>query len=216
MANYLVNKEQNPAQGSTPTYSPGPAPEGTGYQLWLAAFSGQVAKVQALCERWGGHGEVISWANPDNGGWTPLHAAYGSPQMTAILLSTPGCEVNKGDNNGETPLWKAAYWGKPETVQALLKAPGIDLNKAPTGGRYIGKSPLTIARDMDAEGWEGCQEVVRLLEGAGAVATPAPASSGETKGGTKKRKSTKKSKKTTKKNSKKKKSSYKRFTKKTK
>ena len=143
-----------------------------------------MAQVQALCERWGGHGEVINWASPRDGS-TPLHEAYRSPQCTDILLSTPGCDVNKGDWDGQTPLWDAAYYGKPETVQALLAAPGIDLNKAPTGGdkRYIGKSPLTIARKMAAEGkqsWEkseeqaarrreACQEVVWLLEGAGAV-----------------------------------------------
>jgi ankyrin repeat protein len=101
----------------------------------------------------------------------------------AILVSTPGCEVNKGDNDGWTPLWLAAFNGYPETVQALLAAPGIDLNKAPTGvdKRHIGKSPLTIAREEAAGGrksWETeeqaaerrkrCQEVVRLLEGAGA------------------------------------------------
>ena len=123
--------------------------------------------MQALCERWGGHGEVINWANPDYGS-TPLHAAYRSPQCTAILLSTPGCEVNKGDKHGRTPLCWAAINGQPETVQALLAAPGIDLNKAPTGGWAKGKSPLTIAREEAAKGREGCREVVRLLEGAGA------------------------------------------------
>ena len=166
----------------TPTQPPGPAPEGTGMQLWHAAYKGQVDQVQALCERWGGDGQVINWASPRDDGRTPLHEAYRSPQCTAILLSTPGCDVNKGDWDGQTPLWDAAYYGKPETVQALLAAPGIDLNKAPTGGdkRYIGKSPLTIARERAAEGrkeWESmeqaarrreaCQEVVWLLEGRG-------------------------------------------------
>jgi hypothetical protein len=156
---------------ATPAPSQGPAPEGTGKQLWRAANSGQVAQVQALCERWGGHGEVINWAHPDNYGSTPLHAACDSPQCTAILLSTPGCEVNKGDNYGSTPLWGAALNGEPETVQALLAKPGIDLNKAPTGGRemFRGKSPLAIAQERAAMGeWysEGCQEVATLLEKA--------------------------------------------------
>ena len=155
-----------PAPAPAPPRPPGPAPEGTGRQLWEAASRGQVDQVQALCERWGGHGEVISWAHPIFG-LTPLHKAYRSPQCTAILLSTPGCDVNKGTNDGQTPLWLAAYYGFPETVQALLAAPGIDINKAPTGGEEecIGKSPLIIAREGAARGRGGCQEVVRLLEG---------------------------------------------------
>jgi ankyrin repeat protein len=133
--------------------------------------------VQALCERWGGDREVINWAHPGYGGTTPLNAAWDSPEITAILLGTPSCEVNKGDNDGKTPLWRAALNGQPETVQALLAAPGIDLNKAPYGGVYYvggsmrpakGKSPLTISREKAAESEEGYQDIVRLLERAGA------------------------------------------------
>lgn len=198
-----------------------PAPEGTGRQLWYAADSGQVAQVQALCERWGGHGQVINWANPDDNGQTPLHATCDSdsPQCTAILVSTRGIDVNKGDNDGFTPLWYAAYNGLPETVQALLADKDIDLNKAPTVGNYLdsnnishsalGKSPLVIAKDNPL-GKGGCEAVVTLLE--------APPGGGATSGGKKNTKKSKKIKKNQEKSrkTKKTKSSYKRLTKKTK
>ena len=167
----VLDRAPVPAPAPAPAHPPGPAPEGTGRLLWVAAMYWQVDQVQALCEKWGGDEQVINWANPDRDGQTPLYMARDSPQMTAILLSTPGCDVNKGTNSGRTPLWWAASNCCPETVQALLAAPGIDLNKAPTEGGECceGKSPLTMAREGAA--WEerkSCQEVVRLLEGAGA------------------------------------------------
>jgi len=146
----------------------------------------EVDQLQALCERWGGHGEVINWANPEEDDSTPLHvgvqvSSIANPKSVAILLSTPGCEVNKGDKYGKTPLWWAIDYGLPKTVQALLAAPGIDLNKAPNGGYACnGKSPLTFARESafaiafgnrpELQDFvrQQRQEVVRLLVEAGA------------------------------------------------
>jgi len=172
-----------PAPALEPESQPAPAPMGTGSKLWNAASAGDVAQVQELCEMWSGHDEVINWAHPNFNDETPLHAAHASPRCATILLKTLGINVNKGDAYGKTPLWKAAFWCKLQTVEVLLTAPGIDLNKAPTGGDYKGKSPLTIARERVAEGFGGCNEVVRLLEGAAAAAeansapalTPSPA-----------------------------------------
>lgn len=163
-----------------------------GQMLYVAAHNGQADKVKALCERWEGDGEVINWAHPYTGN-TPLYdAAYSIPECMDILLSTKGIDVNKGNKDGMTPLWKAAYMGEPETVQALLAAPGIDLNKAPTGGwkGNIGKSPLTIARENPGR-MNGCKEVVRLLEAAGAK----PSKGGKIK--TRKNKRSKKNKRKT-------------------
>jgi hypothetical protein len=179
------------------------APEGTGRQLYDAVYNKQLDQVRTLCERWAGHGEVISWANPYTGD-TPLHAARDSPQCATILLSTPGIDVNKGDRHGWTPLFYAAYFGNPKTAKALLAAPGIDINKAATGEGLEGKSPLTIAREMATAGklWEdsekeaaerrkACQEVVRLLEAAEAK----PSKGGKIK--TRKNKRSKKNKRKT-------------------
>ena len=148
-----------------PPVPPPPAKEGC-RELWDAVYNEQVDQVQALCERWGGNGEVISWANPEFDGVTPLHKA--NPLCAAVLVSTPGCDVNKADKDGWTPLWGAACDGNLEKFQVLLAAPGIDLNKAPTAGWGSGRSPLNIARGM-AEGGRGqCKEVASLLEAAGA------------------------------------------------
>jgi len=158
-------------------------PEPAGHQLYWAVANGDVDQLQALCSRWSGQGDHLNWSHPEDNGLTPLHKACDSPQCTAILLSTPGIDVNKGTNHGWTPLWWAAHNGYPETVQALLAAPGkdetgkdrppldppLDLNKAPTEGGWEGRSPLTIAKENHLER-EGCQEVVRLLEAAGALA----------------------------------------------
>jgi len=183
--------------------APAPALEETGRQLFKAAAYGEVAEVRTLCERWAGHGEVISWANPVSGS-TPLHEAHRSPEITAILLGTPGIDVNKATKHGLTPLFYAAYFGNPKTAKALLAAPGIDINKAATGEGLEGKSPLTIAREMATAGklWEdsekeaaerrkACQEVVRLLEAAEAK----PSKGGKIK--TRKNKRSKKNKRKT-------------------
>jgi len=132
---------------SPPPARPAP-PDSTGMLLWVAVNAKAVEYVRALCRDMSGQWDVLNWANPGNNGYTPLHVANDNPQCTALLLSTPGIDVNKVDNDGQTPLWLAAYNGQPETVQALLAAPGIDVNRAPRGMSWSGMSPLTIAREM--------------------------------------------------------------------
>jgi len=170
-----------------PKVHPAPKVEDKEQQLLLAAFNNREEVVKTLLDEWKKKdddvSEVINRSDPSNlAGYTPLHLAsfyHNNPKMTKILVETKGIDVNKEDNAGRTPLWGAASRGHHQAVKELLAAPGIDLNKAPTGGYsgYIGKSPLTIAREEAAKGRKGCQEVVKLLE---------------KRGGAKKRKSIKK------------------------
>jgi len=153
--------------GGAAAGSGAPATESTRKRLYEMASGRQVDQLRAMCRHWSGHGEVLNWANPLNVGNTPLHMAVDSPECTAILVSTPGTDANKADHDGWTPLWCAAINGQAKTVKALLAAPGIGINQAPTRGGVKGKSPLTIARE-NPKCKEGCQEVVGLLEGAGA------------------------------------------------
>jgi ankyrin repeat protein len=198
-----------------------------GKNLWVAVNKKNVDEVRKLCAEWGDNAEVINWAKSKQG-TTPLHMAYDKPDITNILLGTASIDVNKVDDFGVTPLWKAAYNGYPKTVRFLLDAPSIDLNKAPTtnwpGGMHQGKSPLTIAQEMGNENKyysNGCKEVVTLLNNAGALSLPVTstgnlgdgannnadaAASGE-KGGKKKTRKSKKNKRKSRKN----KSSYKRL-----
>jgi len=163
----------------TPDEDEGPP----GYQLYWAVGNNDEGQLQALCTTWKGNGDALNWSHPDDHGMTPLHMACMSPTCTTILVRTPGIDVNKRNEEGWTPLWWAAHNGYPETVQALLAAPGkdetgkdyppldppLDLNAAPTRGGWEDRSPLTIARENHLER-EGCLEVVRLLEAAGARA----------------------------------------------
>lgn len=197
MSRRSVNSpEENDSTWQEVRYEPS-APEGTGLKLWEATTRGDSMQVADLCQKWAGHGEVINWAHPDYNGSTPLHHVWAGPQITTILLGTPGIDVNKETNDGTTPLLMAAQLGEPETIQALLAAPGIDLNKASTGGPYIGKSPLTIAREKavgESFRREDHQEIARLLEAAGAKATT-PSKGGKIK--TRKNKRSKKNKRRT-------------------
>ena len=67
------------------------------------------------------------------------------------------------NNNGKSPLWRAAANGSTQSVRVLLSAKekGLDLNQKPTGGDDQGKTPLKIARERNKA------DVVALLEEAG-------------------------------------------------
>lgn len=82
----------------------------------------------------------------DLGGRTSLARIAGERQyetrnLLVCLLSTPGIDVNLGDDFGQTPLWIAAWAGNGHAVEELLKAPGIDLDAVDEWRR----TPLLIA-----------------------------------------------------------------------
>ena len=152
-----------------------PAPEDPGKRLFDMVDSWDEGAVKTLCNTWGSRGEVMNWANPNKHGWTPLHRACVLPNITKMLLGTDAIEVNKGDNNGVTPLWLAAFNYQHKTVKALLAfkgTPGIDINKVPNGdvGSNTGKTPLAVANEgvaKDDDHIYAYEDVVKLLNDAG-------------------------------------------------
>ena len=90
------------------------------------------------------------------------------------LLIAAGADVNHQGLDGWTPLTNCCLHENVEGVRLLLAAPGIDVNK-PNGS---GTRPLLVA------GWQSNEEILRLLNRAGATAapdsTPAPANGDRT------------------------------------
>jgi ankyrin repeat protein len=120
--------------------------------------------VRALCSEWAGNGDVLNWRNSEDR--TPLFTAcaYDRHEVVSVLIGTAGVDLNMADDDGWSPLWRAALNGSIHVVRVLLSAKerGLDLNQAPTRGGHIGKTPLTIAREKKKA------EVVALLKAAGA------------------------------------------------
>ena len=94
---------------------------------------------------------------PDGYGQALLAACEKSDAKTVALLMTAGADVNKADQDGETPLLVASDKGLTEIVKLLIAA-GADVNKA---DKY-GITPLrcAIKRRNTA--------IVELLKAAGA------------------------------------------------
>ena len=78
------------------------------------------------------------------------------------MIGTAGVDLNMANIIGWSPLWRAAWEGNTQSVRVLLSAKerGLDLNQKLTSGRYIGYTPLKVAREYNRA------EVVVLLEAA--------------------------------------------------
>ena len=69
--------------------------------------------------------------------------------MVELLLKADGVDVNKGIEDGTTPLYIAAQEGHPSVVELLLKADGVDVNKA----REDGDTPLLLPLKKVTRPW---------------------------------------------------------------
>lgn len=100
----------------------------------------------------------------DQNGRSLLHVAVASGAVDSALwlLDTGLANPNAADNQGETPLMRAAWLGQSEVVGALLKAGASLEARANTGG-----TALHYAHD----GGTVAQGVVEQLLAAGANAT---------------------------------------------
>jgi hypothetical protein len=114
----------------------------------------------------------------DNLGMTPLmffaHATDDPEIITALVAS--GADVNAKSNEGGTALLEAAgFNGNPEVIAALVEA-GADVNaKYKSGTRFEYLTDLDFARENEND------EVVSILEEAGAAKTPAKGAAKKTK-----------------------------------
>ena len=94
---------------------------------------------------------------PDGYGQALRAACEINDAKTVALLITAGADVNKADEEGETPLVVASRLGHTETVKLLIEK-GADVNRADEDG----STPLLLAA------YPGRTEIVKLLIAAGA------------------------------------------------
>jgi ankyrin repeat protein len=83
----------------------------------------------------------IDPAKRDKYGYSALHWSVTCNQADLIPgMILQGCDVNARSNNGNTPLWLAAFYGLVDIIKALL-ANNADVNLA----RNDGSTPLFVA-----------------------------------------------------------------------
>ncbi|KAI9770213.1 MAG: Ankyrin repeat domain-containing protein 44 [Geoglossum umbratile] len=113
-----------------------PELEGTSWPaLYTAAYYRRIDLVRNFIDR-----KLDLERKGGSSGWTPLHAAFDSPEVTTILLDA-GAKTDVVGNDGRTLLDLAVSNYQPETVKIYLDR-GLD----PLKRRSIdGKTPLHIA-----------------------------------------------------------------------
>ncbi|EPE24664.1 Ankyrin repeat-containing protein [Glarea lozoyensis ATCC 20868] len=93
--------------------------------LWLACYAGQLDIVQQLLNKGG-----VSSSN-DEKNWTPLHAAYDSPEVVKLLLNREfndekgnldGLGIDDRTDDGFTALMFAVAYSAPDVVKILIDA----------------------------------------------------------------------------------------------
>ena len=80
-------------------------------------------------------------------------SAFGIVDLVVDLVGAEGCDINKGDCTGNTPLAWAAWGGHEEAVEMFLGRGDIDPDKPDN----YGQTPLWCAS------WNGCEGVVKIL-----------------------------------------------------
>ncbi len=104
--------------------------------LMMACLRGQADMARKL---------VARGADVNKTGWTPLHYAATSGNLTIIqMLLDENAYIDAESPNGSTPLMMAAMYGTPDAVRLLLEA-GAD----PTLKNQLGLTALDFARRGD-------------------------------------------------------------------
>jgi hypothetical protein len=105
-------------------------------------------------------------------GKTALQIAAGTGNVAVVqLLLDRGADINAPDVWGGTALFCAAISAQPEMVKLLLKR-GADANPNDDGATALGFAAHQLGECTDAAGHRGYEEVVRLLQEAGATEAP--------------------------------------------
>ena len=129
--------------------------EGWTALFWAAYFDRQ-KMMEMLLEPFSAFSGV-SIDLQDNNGWTALHLAALSNYTITKMLIQSGANVNALDDQGESPLHKAANMGRKANARHLLNA-GANIEAANEEG-------ITALREAFEHGHDG---VVRLLLQRGA------------------------------------------------
>ncbi len=103
-------------------------PEQYNSSLYAAAREGDAEKIRFLLKA----GADVNWANEAENHNTALLVAVENKHVECVraLLTAPGINVNKTNQNGDAPLYLAADNGSAECMQLLLAAPRINVNIA--------------------------------------------------------------------------------------